>query len=351
VKTLITSYRNIPGEHCGSAAMRSLLNFYCHLDLPEDVILGLGSGVDCIYMASERSDPSVVFYGRTITLETDLALALGVDYEEASEMDDVKAWEVVREEVKEGRPTMLAGDVIYLDYRKFKVHFPGHRFVLVGFDDEAKTAFVADRVDEAPQVCSYAAVAKSRNPPTGVSTFNLWGKFHDTRVKHPLEDACALALKKNADRMLGVDSFQSDLLKFVVRDKTLVVDSGLAGLVALQRELAGWREREDAGFVASYLSQTIEKFGTGGGNFRKMYSGFLQWSRGLRPDLVAETLPGLAAESAKRWTALANTLEEASREPGAKEPWRRATGQVQAIREVETELFETLGSAPFQSLD
>ena len=75
MKTMITSYQNIPGEHCGSAAMRSLLNFYCKVDLPEDVVFGLGSGVDCIYIANERSDPQIVVFGRTVTMEQDLAYA------------------------------------------------------------------------------------------------------------------------------------------------------------------------------------------------------------------------------------------------------------------------------------
>ena len=37
MKTLIEGYRNHPGEHCGSVAMRSLLEHYCGLELPEDL--------------------------------------------------------------------------------------------------------------------------------------------------------------------------------------------------------------------------------------------------------------------------------------------------------------------------
>ena len=45
MQTMIEGYRNHPGEHCGSVAMRGLLGFYCELELPEDVLFGLGSGV------------------------------------------------------------------------------------------------------------------------------------------------------------------------------------------------------------------------------------------------------------------------------------------------------------------
>lgn len=345
MKTLIARYQNLPGEHCASAAMRSLLNFYCDFDLPEEVIFGLGSGPDCIYVASEKVDPKISVFGRTVTLEVDIAQALGIDYVETTETDDEKAWEIVRQEVKEGRPTMLTGDVFYLDYRKFKVHFPGHRFVLVGFDDEKQIVYIADRVDVKPQACSYAAVAKSRNPPAGITPHNLWGKFQGTAIGHSLEEACALALAKNADRMLGRDTSQTDLLKFALNDDSLITFSGLAGLEALGREVRGWREREDARFIASYVSQSIEKFGTGGGNFRTLYAGFLKWGRGVRPDLVAETLPTLAAQSSKCWTALAETLREASETPDDAEPWKRAATQVKTIHEIETELFETMDAA------
>jgi hypothetical protein len=284
-------------------------------------------------------------------MEQDLAYALGVDYLETTEMDNDKAWEVVQQEVREGRPTMLTGDVIYLDYRKFKVHFPGHRFVLVGFDDEAEIAYLSDRVAVEPQACSYASVAKSRNPPVGISPFNLWGKFHDTKIKHSLEEACGLALRKNSERMLGQDSSQSDLLKFGVGEKELVVFSGLAGLAAFCREVPDWQAREDAGFIASYMSQCIEKFGTGGGNFRKMYSRFLQWAHGVRPDLVPEHLPPLAERSASRWTAMATTFEEASRDPAQKSLWKRAADQGREILEIETKIFETLGSTTSQMSD
>jgi len=89
-----------------------------------------------VYLSGPGLDPGAVLFGRTMTMEKDLGAHLGVDYRERPEPDDEKAWLVVREEVLAGRPTMLSGDILYLDYRDYKVHFPGHRFVLVGFDDD-----------------------------------------------------------------------------------------------------------------------------------------------------------------------------------------------------------------------
>lgn len=345
MKRIISEYRNIPGEHCGSAAMRSLLNFYCGVELPEEAIFGLGSGVDCMYLASEKADPPIFVSGRSVTMEKDVADALAVDYRESMEMDNDKAWEIVRREVEEGRPTMLTGDVFYLDFRKFKVHFVGHRFVLVGFDDEAEIAYVADRVSEEPQACSYGAIARSRNPPAGLSPYNLWSKFHDRKLKRPLEEACEVALRRSAERMLGRDRSQSELLQYGLSGPDTTIVTGLAGLDALSRRIVDWPAREDAAFLASYVSQSIEKFGTGGGNFRKMFAGFLRWAGGLRPDLVPGRLPALADESSARWTALSGTLRKASETPAEADLWKRASSQVRGILEVETPLFEELGAA------
>ena len=174
---MIRGYRNRPGEHCGSTAMRNLIHHYCGLDLSEAVIFGLGSGIDFLLVEAHGHEPGVLVFGRSATLEPDVAAALGIDYRERVESDDDRAWEQVREEVARGRPTMLSGDAYYLDYRDFKVHFPAHRFVLLGFDDDRQVAFVAGRLDPEPQACSYGALRLSRNPPDFISTQNLWGRF------------------------------------------------------------------------------------------------------------------------------------------------------------------------------
>ena len=110
-------------------------------------------------------------------------------------------------------PPCFSGDCHYLDYRGFEGHFPSHRFVLVGFDDDASSAFVMDRLSPEPQECSYESLALSRNPPDFISTYNLWGKFHETSVGHSLEEAFASALGRSAMRMLGEDRSQAGDLR------------------------------------------------------------------------------------------------------------------------------------------
>jgi hypothetical protein len=302
---MIDGYRNFPGEHCGSVAMRGLLRHYCGLELPEGAVFGLGSGLDCMFLAGPELDPTRIVFGRSATMEVDAASALDLDYREQSEPDDDAAWKVVREEVSAGRPTMLSGDILYLDYREFKVHFPGHRFVLLGFDDESERAFIADRINVEPESCSYAALRTSRNPPEGMSTLNLCGRFHSTEPGRSLREACRLAMDRCARRMLGEAGAGSERAA-IFGDAAL--HAGIDGIRRLAEDLPSWAERDDATWLASYNSSCIEKFGNGGGNFRRLYAGFLEWARELDPEFVPEGASGLATRAADGWTALASTL-------------------------------------------
>lgn len=338
---LIDDYRNLPGEHCGSTAMRNLLHHYCGLDLSEEVVFGLGAGLDFLYFSSARFEPSVFTFGRSVTLEQDLAATLGVDYREQVEPDDDAAWQQVRQEVTEGRPTMLSGDAFYLDYRDFKVHFPAHRFVLVGFDDDEGIAMIADRLDPEPQPCSYRALRLSRNPPEFISTYNLWGKFFAVEVRHSLEEAYRNALAVNSRRMLEGDPATAEGLRAVAGDPSAEVVSGVAGLAAFLRDLPGWRHRDDLSVLARYASDCIEKFGTGGGNFRTMYAEFLAQARAVAPDLVPEAAAEQALHASKHWTELAAHLADLA-EDGGEAASSRAADSLSRILDLETRLFESI---------
>jgi hypothetical protein len=348
MKTLIEKYRIYPGEHCGSASMRGLLEHYCGLELPEPAVFGLGAGVECVLLRSESMDPKINVFGRTLSLETDIANFLGIDYREQPEDDDDDAWLKAREEVLAGRPTMLSGDILYLDYREYKVHFPGHRFVMLGFDDAIEKAFIADRIRDVPEACSYAALKQSRNPPEGLSTHNLWGRFHGTEVGNSLVDAARSAIAACAKRMLGAGSGgaegsadESGMEGFAMGD-AVQASTGVAAIRDLARELPSWGERDDATWIASFNGRSIEKFGNGGGNFRRLYAGFLEWARSLDPNLVPETAPGLALRAADGWTAVAACLEVASGEGAPASAWKDAADRAGEIAEVEQELFQRL---------
>ena len=302
--------------------MRGLLQHYCGLQLPEGAVFGLGAGLACGYLEGEF-DPPVVVFGRTGTMEQDVGEALQVDYREQPEPDDAEAWRVVAEEVKAGRPTMLSGDIFYLDYRDYTVHFPAHRFVLLGYDDAAEQVFIADRIREEVEICSAKALAESRNPPEGISTTNLWGKFHGTEIGRSLPDAARFALQRCSERMLAPDG-------------------GVETLRRVARDLPSWPDRGDPYWIASFNARCLEKFGNGGGNFRRLYASFLEWAHALAATLVPASAAKLATSSADEWTAISTALFSVTEEDPRSEAWRAAASHAECAAELEQQLFEQI---------
>ncbi len=317
--------------------MRNLLFHYCALDLSEEVVFGLGSGIDLLFLEDDNTTPSPMVFGRSITMESDVALALGLDYREVPEPDNVKAWASVRDEVKAGRPTMLCGDSFYLDYRDFKVHFPSHRYVLLGFDDDKEQAYVADRIEPEVQNCSYEALALSRNPPDFISTYNLWGRFHSTEAKNSLPEAFAIALDRTVGRMLGDDVTQLQVLQ-MLSPPGAQISVGLDGLRRYVEALPTWRERDDRSQLLDFVWQSHEKYGTGGGNFRGLFAGFLREAREHLPHRVPIEAVGQAERSADLWSKLACSLETVATD----DRWTHCLGTLSLIYDVESRLFEML---------
>ena len=336
-RVLIGDYRNVIGEHCGSAAMRDLIFHYCGLELSEAMIFGLGSGLDLLFLAGERLEPRVIGFGRTLTMELDVASALGVDYREQPEFDDAHAWEVVRQQVAAGRPTMLSGDVFHLDYREFKTHFPAHRFVLLGYDDARQKAFVADRLRPEVEEVSYAALAKSRNPRDyPMSTFNLWGRFHATEPTRSLPEAIRVALDRNVARMRAEDGTQAALIHMSsggVGIEECV--TGLAGLGRFAASVPTWFDRPDREALLRFGGTNIESYGTGGGNFRRLFANFLSEALVHVPDRLDDAMVARAGRSADCWTALSGALGAASPD--------ECGALLEEIVALETELFDALG--------
>ena len=342
MQAMIDNFRILPAGHCGSGAMRNLIYHYCNLDLPEGVVFGLGAGIDAVYFSYEKAQPPFMFFGRGSSMETDITKNLGIDYREQTESDDDIAWDRVKTEVLNGNPTMLSGDIFYLDYREYKVHFPGHRFVLLGFNEEAQEAYIADRINTHAETCSMGALALSRSADAGISSHNLWGKFYSSSASHSLPEACGLALKMAVERMQGSDLSQRDLMQ-AAAGGTARCATGLDGLRAMRQDFTQWRGLPDVVDRITYIDNAIVKFGTGGGFFRDHYARFMEWSREQRPDLVGDDCVALANTTARQWNALSPLLQALARAPEDDALWAHCTEQLDDIFHTEYLLFGQLG--------
>ncbi len=294
----VPGYVHRPGLHCGSSAMRNLLAFRGVL-LSEPMCFGLGSGAGFLYVSRLPVPPGVSFHGRIMEMERQLCDALAVPFPEQEEKDGDAGWERAREAVLSGHPVLISTDLAYLEYFGTDTHFSGHRIVLFGFDDDAGMALLSDSEREAPQEVSVASLTASRSssiPPYPME--NRWCVIRPEGKLRPLPEAIPHALGKNAKGMLSPPRGSAE---------------GISGIRRVAGEIARWPGMtRDWSFAARFGYQVIEKRGTGGGFFRRMYARYLGEAATHYPPVEEAGLAGKMSAAADGWTEIAGGLKEIS---------------------------------------
>ena len=270
----IEEFQHAPGGHCGSTAMRDMLRFYGH-EFTEDMMFGLGAGIDFLYYKNEEAFPPVYIGGRTPDLEQNICAHLGIGMELVTGLEPDQAWAAVKAMMDEGIPAMIHADVYYLDYLRAKRHFPAHRIILVGYDTDRQVAFVADNDRDDIQECSLASLAEARSAsflPRPAD--NAYYSFDVPTTLVPLVKAVPAAVELAARHNLGLDDGRSYFAEVGTE-----VGLGVAGVEAFAGDMSGWPSYmtpEALEMQCKLVYVSAEKGGTGyGGNFRRMYGRFL----------------------------------------------------------------------------
>jgi hypothetical protein len=316
----VPGYTHIPGQHCGSTALRNLLGFH-GVPISEEMAFGLGAGACFYYVTLPDASPSRWFNGRTARLEENFAELTGAALElRTFEPGRDAAWEEARAQVDAGRPALLLTDLYYLDHYGNSAHFPGHAVVLAGYDDEL--AHLSDTGFEELQATRIESLDRARHSnhpayPLSGHMFTVAGDIDAEKLR----EAIPAAIERAASAMVEPE----------FRDF-----SGLDAVRRLSEEAGSWpEEAEDWQWCARFGYQVIERRGTGGGAFRLMYSRFLEEAG--RPEAA------LAAAAAGRWTALAGALHAASE---SDEPevglWRAVDAAAREVHEAERRLWTSL---------
>jgi hypothetical protein len=291
--------------------MRDMLKFYGH-DLTEDMVFGLGAGLGFLYYRNPKMRPPAYVGGRVYNLEDNLCRNLGFEANVVSGFGPREGWEEVRRMLDSGTPVMVHADVHYLDYLRAKVHFSGHRIVLVGYDDNAGVAFVADNDRDTVQRCSLEGLAKARS-----STWfpqpadNALYHFRVPERLVPLEEAIPPAVRDVVRYNLTLAPEWSCIV-----EDGVTAAYGMTGLRLFATEVPGWSdtmEDDVLTLTCKNVYVTAEKGGTGyGGNFRRMYGRFLEEAAGVLGEERLESIGGEFISIGDRWTDLCLTFKELS---------------------------------------
>jgi hypothetical protein len=319
----VPGYTHMPGQHCGSTALRNLLAFH-GVQISEEMAFGLGAGACFYYVAIEAASPSRWFNGRAARLEESFRDLTGAALQMRTFKEgDGEAWEAARAEVDAGRPVLLLTDLYYLDHYGNSAHFPGHAVVLAGYDDAA--AQLSDTGFEELQSTSLENLDRARH--SSHPAYPLKG--HMFSVTDAIEAEQIAAAVPAAIRQAAEEMLEPSLGEF----------AGLPAVKRLAAEAGSWPEvAEDWQWCARFGYQVIERRGTGGGAFRLMYSRFLEEAK--RPEAH------LAAAAAARWSKLATAFHAASeREDADPVLWREIEAACRGVAEAEERLWNALGAS------
>ncbi len=158
--TMVPGYEHVPGNHCGSTALRNLLAFG-GVELTEEMAFGLGAGACFYYIALDGSSPSRFTNGRTSRLEEEFVALTGSGVRLDRFDGPEESWIAAKGSVDAGRPALLLSDLYYLDHYGKSAHFPGHAVVLAGYDDEV--AYLSDTAFDELQTTSLESLAEARH--------------------------------------------------------------------------------------------------------------------------------------------------------------------------------------------
>lgn len=327
--TMVPGYRHLPGSHCGSTALRNLLAFH-GTEISEEMALGLGAGACFYYAAIPGNSPSRLANGRVLRLEEGFVELTGTPLRLDAFGSAEESWAAARATVDSGRPALLLTDIYHLDHYGSSAHFPGHAVVLAGYD--AEVAYLSDTGFDELQTTGLESLARARHgslPP-----FPLDGQMLTVPNGAELADLRAAARR-------AIERASSQML-----EPELGPYQGIPALRRFADEVGAWpAEAEDWRWCARFGYQVIERRGTGGGSFRRMYSRFLAevGDAGLAPVGAG---PRLAVEASERWSALAATLLAAS-EPEAPdaEQWDRVAAEAARVLAAEEALWHELAGA------
>ena len=289
---IVSGYRHLAGFHCGSTAVRSLMEFFGHA-LSEPMALGLGQVLFVAVFDDLGLSPSRFLFTRSAELEMEAFRALGCRVALRQTDDPDEAWAQVRQRVDRDEPVMLQVDLSELPYFNTKIRFAGHKILLIGHDEAAGTALVSDNEFAQPQVVALEDLGRARYQSH--FPFDLrhnWFDVEPPDTLRPFEESVPAALRGQAQKLLE----GNDIL-------------GLPALEKLSKTLPKWAEATDWAWSASFAYQVIERRGTGGGGFRLKYAEFLTEAAPYCPLIAKYDLPARMRSIAATWTKLALALK------------------------------------------
>jgi len=288
---------HVSGVHCSSTAIADLVRFH-GFDWSEDFCFGIGGGLGITYLKTPKASPTRLLHTRSLGYEKRFFNAIGIDdFSWLSAKTAEESEQQLITALDENRPALLLTDIYYLHYFNSSSHFPGHGVMAWGYNKDEQFFHVTDTERENLETVSFEKMKKAR--VSQMIPFICNGDFYaPQQLNKPidLKSLCQQAIKENALRLLhSTDS-----------------TTGFSALQTLINDFSEWEHSQDWQWNCRFAYQTIEKRGTGGSGFRKMYARFLSEASQYLGSIKTLNLEEKMQKSAQSWYELSNAFKQTS---------------------------------------
>jgi hypothetical protein len=298
------------------------------------MVFGLDRTFGFIYLKQKSAIPPFHIGGKIRKFPNTLPKFLGIKVERKTASSQKKAWQSVKEKLDRDIPVPIFADIYYLDYMDVPKepwnHFGAHMIVLAGYDEEKGEAYCADTSFNGLQPISLQSLAEARNskykpfPPR-----NTWFNINVPFKTQPLNQAVKKASLETA----------KDMLKPPTRN------FGIKGIKQLADDILNWPKLLDSKqlkltLFLAYID--MEEAGTGGGNFRRLYSRFLKEAGELISDKHFIEVGQKLNNSANVWSEIAHLLLKASQVEDVEEIISKTPKKIIKCADVEEEVFSSI---------
>lgn len=300
-----------PGGHCESSALANALRAAGY-DVEECDIVG-GGGAPSFMFASGAFP---FLGGRSVRMRETFFAAAGIPFDSRIPLErrDGNLWTPVLALLDSGIPVPLRVDMRFLPYRhggKFgprRMSFGWHWIALFGVDFDEGTAFVSDTEYTGLQRIRLRDLDRARRSP--LKDWPPRGEY--VALSRPgrapfRPDAMALRASAIAATLANYEG-EAPWNAAVPSNRGKAPLAGLSGLEAFPGILRNFDTQVRpwlAGPALSFLAGCIERNGTGGAAFRKLYRDFMA-------GIGEEALMPVLDESIEAWRALAAALDGAA---------------------------------------
>ncbi len=290
------------------------------------MIFGLGSGLGYIFWNMKMMD--FPFIGGRIkpdALTQNLCQRLNLKLT-SHETSSVKtAWMVVKNKIDQSILVGLKLDSYHLDYFTSKIHFAGHYVAIYGYDE--KYAYLIDTVQQGSAVkTTLVNLALARNKKGPMSSKNLSFTIEKTAELPDLREIIPQAIVQNARDFLNPP----------------IKNIGYKGIEKTSKEIFKWFE-SSKNIEKDFKTQAMlmERAGTGGALFRRIYRDFLQESYHILGDKRIEFAYHNYAGIAEMWQKVSTLFYQVG-ELKDIEYIKQASALLKSIAEKEKLTMETL---------